>query len=65
MRFLIAGLLLASYLPLAGAPTQKAQCKTRCSTEYDFCVKRSTTKQARKACSVYRKNCKNGCVGSH
>jgi hypothetical protein len=61
MRFLIAGLLLAAVLPLAGAPSQKTQCKNTCSAQYDFCMKNSRTSQMRKNCSVARKNCNKGC----
>jgi hypothetical protein len=61
MRFLIAGLLLAASLPLVGAPDQKSQCKSRCSTQYDFCMKTSRTKQMRKNCAIAQKNCKKGC----
>ena len=61
MRFLIAGLVLAASLPLAGAPDQKGQCRSTCSTQYDFCMKSSRTAQMRKNCSISRKNCKKGC----
>lgn len=61
MRFLIAGLVLAASLPLIGAPNQAGQCKTTCSTQYDFCMKTSRTKQMRTNCSIARKNCKKGC----
>jgi hypothetical protein len=64
MRFLIAGLLLAASVPLAGAPDQKSQCKTTCSAQYDFCMKSSRTKQMRKNCAIARKKCKNGCVNT-
>ena len=61
MRFLIAGLLLAASLPLAGAPDQKGRCKGTCSMQYDFCMKSSRTPQMRKNCSIARKNCTKGC----
>ena len=61
MRFLIAGLVLAASLPLAGAPSQARQCKTTCSTQYDFCMKSSRTNQMRKNCALARKNCRKGC----
>jgi hypothetical protein len=61
MRFLIAGLLLAATLPLVGAADQKSQCKTTCSTQYDFCMKNSRTPQMRKNCAIARKNCTKGC----
>jgi hypothetical protein len=62
MRFLIAGVLLAASLPLVGAPDQRARCKSACSTQYDFCLKSSPTKQLRKNCVIARKNCTKGCV---
>jgi hypothetical protein len=61
MRFLIAGLLLAASLPLAGAADQKGRCKTTCSAQYDFCMKSARTSQMRKNCSIARKNCSKGC----
>lgn len=60
MRFGIAGLLLAVMLPAAEA---KSQCKSRCSGQYSFCLKRATTKQARKGCKATRKTCKKQCPG--
>lgn len=64
MRFLIAGLLLAASLPLVGAPDQKGRCKTTCSAQYEFCMKRSPTKQLRKNCAIAQKSCKKGCVST-
>lgn len=57
MRFVIAGLILAVGLPSA----QAASCKSRCSSEYHFCLKRSTFKQARSGCKRTRKICKSQC----
>lgn len=62
MRFGIAGLLLAVMLPAAEA-SPKSQCKNRCSGQYSFCLKRATTKQAKKGCKATRKACKKGCGG--
>ena len=61
MRFLMAIVLLAASLPLAGAPDGKQQCGVRCSQDYQTCLKRARTKAARKSCTVSRKTCKRGC----
>lgn len=60
IRFGIAGLLLAVMLPAAEA---KSQCKSRCGGQYQFCLKRATTKQAKKGCKSTRKICKKQCPG--
>jgi hypothetical protein len=64
MRFLIAGLILAVTLPAAEAATdRKGQCKDRCDSQYQFCLNRTRTKQARKSCKADRKVCKRYCRG--
>ena len=63
MRLLMAALLLSVSLPLAGASVARDQCNLRCSQEYQTCLKRATTKGARKSCAVFRKTCKHGCSG--
>jgi hypothetical protein len=60
MRFIVAALILTVAIPEAFA-SGKGQCKTRCDSSYQFCVNRSTTKQARKSCKVDRKLCKRTC----
>ena len=60
MRFSIAALILAVSMP-AFAANKKGQCKNRCDTNYQFCLNRSTTKQAKKSCKTDRKNCKGTC----
>jgi hypothetical protein len=57
MRFVIAGLILAMSLPAAHA----SACKSACSSQYHFCLQRSTTKLARQGCKATRKLCKNQC----
>jgi hypothetical protein len=61
MRFAIAGLLLAMTLPAANARNYKKECKDHCVSQYKFCLNRSTTKGARKACKAERKVCKSHC----
>jgi hypothetical protein len=63
MRFLMAVLLLAASLPLAGASVARDQCNSRCSQTYQTCLKLARTKAARKSCTVSRKTCKHGCSG--
>ena len=63
MRYSTALLLLAAFLPLAGAPNVKVDCKSRCGTDYELCLKRSNSKAARKTCSAARKSCKLNCRG--
>ena len=64
MRFLIAGLIVALTLPAtAAAKTSRGQCKDRCSGQYQFCLNRAHTKQARKLCKADRSGCKSRCPG--
>jgi hypothetical protein len=63
MRFMIAGLILALGLPAAEAASRKGQCKKQCDAQYKFCLNRSITKQARKACKPGRRICKSQCRG--
>jgi hypothetical protein len=58
---LIASLIVLMIVPLAEAKSPKAQCKNRCDVNYDFCLKRATTKMAKKACKTDHKICKNSC----
>lgn len=61
MRIGIAALILAIALPPAQGASKKAQCKNRCDSNYQFCMNRSVTKQAKKSCKSDRKNCKGTC----
>jgi hypothetical protein len=61
MRFLIAALILAVAAPGLHATSSKSQCKTRCDSNYQFCMNRATTKQAKKSCKADRKTCKGNC----
>jgi hypothetical protein len=65
MRIKIAlpllALIFATAVPEADAKINKGQCKNRCDSNYQFCMNRSTTKQAKKSCKVDRKNCKGNC----
>lgn len=63
MRFAIAGLILALTLPVAQAKgrVDKGQCKDRCGSNYQFCLSRARTKQARASCKADRKTCKSSC----
>jgi hypothetical protein len=72
IRFLVTALLGALFALVSFAaqpqllkPPKKAVhgCKSRCSVQYDFCMKHATTKNARKGCSATRKNCKGQCGG--
>jgi hypothetical protein len=60
MRLLIPALILAVSMP-AFAASKKGQCKNRCDSNYQFCLNRATTKQAKKSCKTDRKNCKGTC----
>ena len=61
MRLVIAILILAVAGPAAQAKSNKRQCKNRCDSNYQFCINRATTKQARKSCKADRKTCKSSC----
>lgn len=60
MRFLIASLILAVGTP-AFAGKNVGACKSRCDSNYQFCVSRAVTKNAKKSCKVDRKACKSQC----
>ncbi len=62
MRFLMATLLVSALLvPANTASGARDQCNSRCSLEYQTCLKRAHGKAARKSCAVFRKTCKHGC----
>lgn len=61
MRLILAALIVCVAVPQAEAAKDKGQCKNRCDSNYQFCVSRSTTKNARKSCKVDRKLCKSTC----
>ncbi len=61
MRLAIALLILALAAPSAHAASKKAQCKKRCDSNYDFCMNRATTKQAKKSCKADHKSCRGTC----
>ena len=61
MRLIIAVLVLSVCPPLMKAASKKGECKNRCDSSYQFCLNRSTTKQAKKACKLDRKTCKRTC----
>jgi hypothetical protein len=60
MRVVIAGLMLL----LAAAPAAEpvtTSCKSRCQVQYNFCLKRTTTKKGRAQCKVLRTSCQRTC----
>jgi hypothetical protein len=62
MRFLMATLLISAVLLPANAVTSaRDQCNSRCSLEYQTCLKRARGKAARKSCNAFRKTCTHGC----
>ena len=63
MRFLMATLLVSALLVPANASNARDQCNSRCSLEYQTCLKRARTKLARKSCTVSRRTCRVGCSG--
>jgi hypothetical protein len=50
---------------LDAAPDIRARCRSTCQQQYEYCMKASPTKAARKNCAVARKACKKGCVIPH
>jgi hypothetical protein len=58
-----AGLGSAQITRLKAPRAGVAACKKRCSTQYNFCLKSATTKNARKGCLATRKTCKGQCGG--
>jgi hypothetical protein len=64
MRFLMATILITALLvPANAASGARDQCNSRCSLEYQTCLKRARGKQARKNCTVFRRTCRIGCSG--
>jgi len=65
MRLLFVSLVTLSLLgPLdtpAFAGKNPGACKSRCDTNYEFCVSRAVTKAAKKSCKADRKTCKSQC----
>jgi hypothetical protein len=60
MRLTVAALILTIATP-AFAASRKSQCKSRCDSNYQFCMNRATTKQSKKSCKADRKSCKSVC----
>ena len=63
MRFLMATLLVSALLVPANASVARDQCTSRCSLNYQTCLKRAHSKGARKECVVSRRTCRFGCSG--
>jgi hypothetical protein len=65
MRFLIVSLVNLSLLGALGTPAfagkNPGACKSRCDSNYQFCVSRAVTKNAKKSCKADRKSCKSQC----
>ena len=61
MRFVVAGLILMLGVPASEAAGPKDKCKNQCDTEYQLCVSRSLTQNARKSCRTSRRSCKRQC----
>ena len=62
MRFAIAMIvLLVAAVPASEAKSARAQCRDHAQSEYNFCLKRSTTKRARAQCKVEVKHSKGQC----
>jgi hypothetical protein len=62
MRYLIAAVVFFAAIPAGEAtPPSKAQCKSRCQTQYEFCLKRSLTKRAKASCKLDRNRCHGTC----
>jgi hypothetical protein len=60
MRFLVASLILSIGTPAFAGKNSDA-CKSRCDTNYQFCVSRAVTKNAKKSCKADRKACRGQC----
>ncbi len=68
MRFLkttllVSTLVSALLVPANAGSVARDQCNSRCSLEYQTCLKRARGKAARKNCTVFRKTCRFGCSG--
>lgn len=65
MRFMIAtftlGAVLALPMPVAAGGKNPGACKNRCDSNYQFCMSRAITKNAKKSCKADRKTCKSQC----
>lgn len=62
MRLILASafLLLAATIP-AVPKSPEAQCNGRCSVDYNFCLKRTTTAKGRAECKLEHKACGRSC----
>ena len=61
MRLRTTTVLLALLLPALQAASKPAQCKKRCDSNYDYCMSRAITKQAKKICKADHKTCRVTC----
>jgi hypothetical protein len=62
MRFAIGILaLLAAAVPASEAKSPRAQCKDQAQSQYNFCLKRSTTKKGRAMCKADLKTTRSRC----
>jgi hypothetical protein len=61
MRFLVASLILSIGTPAFAGRKNTDACRSRCDTNYQFCMSRAVTKNAKKTCKVDRKACKSQC----
>lgn len=59
MRLTLAVLILM-VSPLSFG-RDKGVCKDRCGSNYQFCMNRATTKQAKKSCKADLKTCRHSC----
>lgn len=62
MKFVLASALLVLLAAPAAEPkSAESQCSGRCSVDYSFCLKRTTTAKGRQECKFARKICKKSC----
>jgi hypothetical protein len=61
MRLMIATLILSVAAPAFAGGKNPGGCKSRCDSNYQFCVSRAVTKNAKKSCKADRKTCKSQC----
>jgi len=63
MRMVTLGMILGLAIPAWAGDKRppKQVCGDRCSSTYEFCQARASTKDARKSCKINRKNCQKQC----
>ena len=61
MKFAMAVLVLLAAVPATEAKTARGSCLATAKTQYNFCLKRSTTNKGRAMCKVSLRQARREC----